>query len=602
MYGNLRAMSIIAKVLGRSSQTTGNSMSWRTVPTIVARRARRFSQSRLASVYAGPGAAQLNIEPSLPMRQFLSELNPLLRSRPHPKIAILVKAEPSRVAQLIRSAHRHITLVEIHDEDGLLHVELAARGPFDLIVDDVRHRSDPAGSFTSMLFHLRKGGTLALTRFNPGLAEPTGLWPLLVRLVALRAKQSGTQAKNHDEEQLARATMRVVVNGKSLLAGNATRSYAKIREVEIDRVLEIRGPRAGGVLEQRPPGRLFPRSVVRDHDELSRLRQQEPIYVPALSLREYHDVTCAPGQVVIQKNLLLPDTYRHNLYPRLTNRMTTEVGHGFATVKSHIHGVKMDLRDAEPLSGTYFHLDAEWPGHFGHVMTEQMSRLWGWSSAKQRFPDLKVLIGQRPRESGLMPFERWILEAAGVPTDDVLLMTRPVRVKTLVSATPMLSMPQYVSPQIEPVWQEIGRRLEAQSDVGTQSTPRRIFCGRKRSTRWCHNQGDVEKVFANAGFEVIYPETMPLPVQASLFRNAEVIGGYAGSALFTSCLVAQPKRLLIVSSQSYTANNEYLIAGVLGHEVDVFWSVPDKQHFSSGYTFNFDREGQHLRRVLNELD
>jgi hypothetical protein len=87
-----------------------------------------------------------------------------------------------------------------------------------------------------------------------------------------------------------------------------------------------------------------------------------------------------------------------------------------------------------------------------------------------------------------------------------------------------------------------------------------------------------------------------------MFQNAEVVAGYAGSALFTLTFCAQPKRVLMISPESYTANNEYLIAAVLGHEFDVFWSVPDSGSLLSSYTFDFDREGRHLDRVLAELD
>ena len=33
------------------------------------------------------------------------------------------------------------------------------------------------------------------------------------------------------------------------------------------------------------------------------------------------------------------------------------------------------------LEGTYFHLDNEIRGFFGHALTEQVSRLWAWDQA-----------------------------------------------------------------------------------------------------------------------------------------------------------------------------------------------------------------------------
>jgi len=58
----------------------------------------------------------------------------------------------------------------------------------------------------------------------------------------------------------------------------------------------------------------------------------------------------------------------------------------------------------------------------------------------------------------------------------------------------------------------------------------------------------------------------------------------------------------MVSPDSYPANNEFLIAAVLGHEIDVFWSRGDEiSSLTAHYTFDFEREGRHLRSVLGNL-
>jgi hypothetical protein len=44
-----------------------------------------------------------------------------------------------------------------------------------------------------------------------------------------------------------------------------------------------------------------------------------------------------------------------------------------------------------------------------------------------------------------------------------------------------------------------------------------------------------------------------------------------------------------------------MITAVRGHELDVFWSVPDGAEVNRAFKFDFDREGRHLHRVLAEL-
>ena len=101
-----------------------------------------------------------------------------------------------------------------------------------------------------------------------------------------------------------------------------------------------------------------------------------------------------------------------------------------------------------------------------------------------------------------------------------------------------------------------------------------------------------------------------LPEQARMFREAEAIGGYAGSALFNLLLCETPKRVLMICSESYTAENERMIAALMGHQVDVAWSVADiemppgrwvKKAFHSPYVFDHEREGVFLREALAGL-
>jgi capsular polysaccharide biosynthesis protein len=528
------------------------------------------------------------------VKSALPDLDALLSRKPRPRVAILAEPSSDPIADLIQTCYpsARVNTFPGNPEDSLSHAQLAARGPYDLIIDAVADRSEPAGVYRSSLFHLRKGGHLVVVSFRPGLPQREDLWSLITRLVSLRNPSSMLTPQNKDEEALAQATSRVVVGRRHLIAKNATASLVKLREAEIESVLQITGERVGTKFGKIEAERFTPRSVIRDHAETTQVRQQRDVAVPALSLREYNDVICSPGQVVVKENLLLPETYRHHLQTRLVNRVTTEIAPRFAQTNRNLAG-------AERLKGPYFHFDSEWPGHFGHVLSEQISRLWGWDAAKSRHPDLKVLLGRRPGHDRALPFERAILGSFGIPEADISLIDRPVRVEQLLTATPMFSMPDYVSPRIAPVWNTVGEAVGAQAEDAV--TPRRFFCGRERKTRRCSNEANIERIFADAGFEIVFPEHLSFSTQVAMFQNAEVVAGYAGSALFTMIFCSQPKRVLMLSSESYSANNEYLIGAVLGHHFDVFWSKPDSSGANADFTFDLAREGRHLERVIEEL-
>ena len=92
-----------------------------------------------------------------------------------------------------------------------------------------------------------------------------------------------------------------------------------------------------------------------------------------------------------------------------------------------------------------------------------------------------------------------------------------------------------------------------------------------------------------------------------MFRGAEVVAGFAGSALFTTAFCPSPRRVIALGPASYLARNEYMICAVLGHELDYVWSEPEPVETgvagrSAGFRFDFEREGVYLKGILPRCD
>jgi len=140
--------------------------------------------------------------------------------------------------------------------------------------------------------------------------------------------------------------------------------------------------------------------------------------------------------------------------------------------------------------------------------------------------------------------------------------------------------------------------------------PERIFLARRPKRRPCRNAHEVEEFFARSGFDILFAEDHSLAEQARMFREAEAVAGLAGSALFTLCLAEVPKRVFLVSSESFTAINEDMISAVRGHTMDIAWCRPevpmpesgwDKRAFFSPFTLDWAREGQFLKEAVESL-
>jgi capsular polysaccharide biosynthesis protein len=372
----------------------------------------------------------------------------------------------------------------------------------------------------------------------------------------------------------------------------------KVREAEMNDLLGRLGPEWGTVVKTLPATTLHSRATINQSPSDHPAEVADAYTSPDLSVRVYRHAVCAPGQVAYRGNVILPDTFRHNMRSNLGNHLLHPVGPTFAATRH--------ARPVRDLPGAYFYLDNEIRGHYGHAITEQLGKLWAWREAKQADPKLKALMFlRRP----LMDFEPVLYAAAGIDPADLVVLDHPVRVERLVAPTPMFSQPEYVHPDLTAVWGEVSRNLAAQAP--DRDYPRRFFCARRPRKRDCTNGAEVEAVFAAHGFAVIYPEDYPLTEQARMFREAEVIAGYAGSAMISTLLCGAPKHVILVASESYRAKNEHLIAAATGHRLDIAWCKAqrgrtpghgsDRKAFHSGFTFDPDREGVWLKSVLTDL-
>ena len=120
--------------------------------------------------------------------------------------------------------------------------------------------------------------------------------------------------------------------------------------------------------------------------------------------------------------------------------------------------MRRDISAPDGLPGAWFHLDSEWPGHFGHLVTEQVSRMWAWERVRELEPDVKVLLTlQHDREPAVLaPFEIDILGAFGITPEDIHVFTAASRPERLYTSTGMFSLPRLVHPSMAAIWNRVG--------------------------------------------------------------------------------------------------------------------------------------------------
>ena len=376
----------------------------------------------------------------------------------------------------------------------------------------------------------------------------------------------------------------------------------KLRDREANRLLQARvGSGWGEAIASKPATTYTSRAFAVTHGEGPRVLRSE-IDVPERWLRRYQGVTCYARKRVRLGDYWLPDTFRNPRKRQMYHRML------HSTSQTMARAAGEQDAPSRVIEGPYYCLDSEYYSHFGHVMTDVLGNIWGWQLAKELVPDLRPLLSLPDDQPTIPSFQRDILVSLDIDPDSIEYI-RPgagVRVEELYGCTSDWSMPHYAAPELADVWERIGTGCTRQQLAGA---PELIFISRRPGeTRTCLNGEVVEAFFSRLGFAIVYPEDLAFGDQIATFGGARVIAGFAGSGMF-NMMFAPNATVLVLSGDSYTAINEYLIKSVVGGDIHYFWSPAVVRHpeggwsweaYRSNFVFDLDRFGTEIVDVVTD--
>ncbi|GAA4724548.1 Protein of unknown function (DUF563) [Promicromonospora umidemergens] len=506
----------------------------------------------------------------------------------------------------VKQGGRPFGLTRIKSDHGIVRT-LASLPPADLVVDMRQGRpADVRNTFRRTFLALADGGRY-ITRQEPGTPADGGDIVDDVRNLAdhQAVPTARRRALSALELGLGRALADVSVSGDFLVLQKRGEHVIKLGVDDTRAALAARGVEQRVIARVAPERRVSASSVWSSDAVLGAERLGGTIEVQELVCTVYEGVLCAPRQVAVVERLLLPTSY---FLPGRSSRTTR----GLPNLGSDFSALPAFEAEPEELSGTYYHLDNQIAGHYGHVITHDLSKLWAWDAALAEYPDLKVLISPQVKTGEVPGYTYELLEAFGIGRERVHVITGPVRAERLITATQAFQQPNFLSPVARDVWARVTAGLLPRAGRGP--LPERVFVSRRAaSRRRCLNADEVERRFEEAGFVTVYPEDFSLPDQARLFSNVPVVAGYAGSGLINTVFSSGPATRIVLASKSYWATNEYHIAAVYGGDLHYFWCdpvVPDASAaspatggmFHADYVFDVERDGQALDELLLSLE
>ena len=457
--------------------------------------------------------------------------------------------------------------------------QLALIGSCAVIVDEVA--ADPVKQFERW------------SRFGPAVRR--GGWYALRAVPTPFAWQASVEESGHDHDRGLRREFDAAAPLAQQVAGHLLlpkqrRHVLRVSESAAATVLPVRVPelRVTTIANRPAQAQVGGGLVVVSHGLQGPLIPPSPFEAPALACRWYQGALDVRSRMLtLHADTVLPPSFRHAWAGRLRSPELRSIGRLYSEVRSERPSLRVE--------GDYFDLNAGVPGHFGHVMTESLGKLWAWDEARSQVPGLKGFY-RLPTGATGATFEAELFAAYGIPSDQIYWASSDVSLDSYVSATIPWhnAQPFHFHPAVEDVW----ARLRAAMVSPGQVTPERIFVSRADSDRQCRNQAEVEAWFAERGFAVVFPELLSLPDQATLFANARVVAGFAGSALFSLLYSTHVEKVILLTHTQYSARNEWLYAASAAHELHYFWSEPETkakpgvrwaESFHSPWTFDFPR-------------
>lgn len=186
------------------------------------------------------------------------------------------------------------------------------------------------------------------------------------------------------------------------------------------------------------------------------------------------------------------------------------------------------------ISGTTIYL-GNFMSHYGHFITESMSRMWSLFSVESHFDHYAyfpfVFDGG---EIVLSDFHKYFFELLQVPLNKLLFLSDPVIFDRVVVPQAAWVINRFCLPQsLRPMYGAIRKKHEG--DAGFD----RIFLSRfPRPGLRFTDTAAVEALFASHGFEILFPESMEIAEQLRAYANCRVMAGFSGTALH-NCVFAR---------------------------------------------------------------
>lgn len=181
------------------------------------------------------------------------------------------------------------------------------------------------------------------------------------------------------------------------------------------------------------------------------------------------------------------------------------------------------VRPSQVMKGRTLYL-GYFMNHYGHFLLETLSRLWSIGAFQY---DNYVMFPFTFNGGNVLPtaFHRRFLSFFGLSLENVTILRNPVEFEEIHVPDRTVTINRNANLHALEIYRSVSSRY------CSVSAPPRIFLSRLQPYARAKNIPQVEKLFSEFGFKVIYPEIMNIDEQLYYYSNCCVLAGFAGSGL-----------------------------------------------------------------------
>lgn len=273
------------------------------------------------------------------------------------------------------------------------------------------------------------------------------------------------------------------------------------------------------------------------------------------ALLEHRDVVVVPGfDALYSKDGVRIDLSTRVTLPRdmpaaASSAARVESGYGKYTP------ARIEVpRALEVFEETTLYGGLSWP-HYGHFLTDGMSRLWALDHAPQSWPVL--YLDRAHPDFGSEPFSATVVRFLQLESR-LLRFRRPTLVRRLFIPAPAIEHAyriyfSHAAPHVRTATRVLERRKSAFKGKPVYLSRSSLPSDLRRSAQ----ERELEQKLAEIGMQTIYPERVSMEDQIDIFNNSPVIAGMIGSAFHTELfrLEGNTGKLVILGWEKI--NNRY---------------------------------------------